>query len=67
MVCERVLAVAGVEVEAGEDDADGGVEACTGGDGWVVGWGEGFKEAAVGAADVGDGFGVELGFDAGFA
>lgn len=67
MVCEGVLAVAGVEVESREDDADGGVEGCAGGDGGVVGWGERFKETAVGAADVGDGFGIELGFDSGFA
>lgn len=66
MVCECVLAVAGMEVESREDDPDGGIESCAGGNGWVVGWGEGFKETAVGTADVGNGFGIELGFDTGF-
>lgn len=67
MVCERVLAVTGVEVEPREDDADGRVKGRAGGDGRVVGRGEGFEETAVRPADVGDGFRVEFGFDTGFA
>ena len=65
MVCECVLTVAGVEVESGEDDTDGRVQSCAGGDRWVVGWNEGLKEAAVGAANVGNGFRVKFGFDSG--
>lgn len=67
MVGEGEFEVGEVEVEAAEDDADGGVEGGAVGDGDVVGWGDGAVEGRVGAADVGDGFGVEFGFDAGFA
>lgn len=54
-------------VETGEDDADGGVKGGAGGDGRVVLSGDGAFEGGVGAADVGDVFRVEFGFDAGFA
>lgn len=63
--CE--LEVVDVEVQPGEHDSDGGVERVTGGDGDVVCGGDGAVEMRVGAADVRDGLGVELGFDAGFA
>ncbi len=56
-----------MEVEACEDGADGGVEGGAGGDGGVVRGRDGAVEGRVGAADVGDVFRVELGFDAGFA
>jgi hypothetical protein len=67
VVRERQLAVTRVEVESGEDDPDRRIEGLPRGDGRVVGWGKGLKKGAVGATDVGDGFGVEFGLDAGFA
>jgi len=56
-----------VEVQADEDDADGGVEGGARGDGRVILGGYFAAEGGVGAADVGVGFGGEFGFDAGFA
>lgn len=56
-----------MEVEAREDGADGGVEGRARGDGGVVRRRDGAVEGWVGAADVGDSFCVEFGFDAGFA
>ncbi len=68
-VRERVgeFQITEMEVQTGEDDADGGVEGGAGGDGGVVFWFDGTVVEGVGAADVGDGFGAQFGFDAGFA
>ena len=67
MVREREFQVVDVEVQAYEDDADGGVQAGAGGDGGVVFWGDVAAEGGICATDIGVGFGSEFGFDAGFA
>ncbi len=67
MVCERLLQVAGVEVEAAQDDADGWVEGRAGRDGVVVGGGDGPAEGGVAAAEVGEVFRGEFRFNARFA
>ena len=67
MVRQAELQIIDMEVQTGEDDANGGVEGGARGNGGVVGGGHVAAEGRVGAADVGDGFGGELGFDAGFA
>lgn len=56
-----------MEVQTRQDDADGRVEGFAGGDGGVVLWFHEPVVGGIGAAEVRDGFGVEFGFDAGFA
>ena len=67
VVCVCEFQVVEVVVEADEDDADGGVERGAGCEGVVVGGLDLAPQGRVRAADVGDGFRVELGLDAGFA
>lgn len=64
---ERELEVVDVEIQPCEHDSDGGIERIAGCDGDIVRGGDGAVESRVRAADVRDGFGVELGFDAGLA
>ena len=54
MVRQAELQIIDMEVQTGEDDANGRVESRTGGDGGVVGGGHVAAEGRVGAADVGD-------------
>lgn len=56
-----------MEVQSGQDDADGRVESVARRDGGVVCRGYGTIVGRVGAADVRDGFGIEFGFDPAFA
>ena len=67
MVRETQLQVVEMEIQAAQHDPDAGVEGFARGDGGVVGRGDVAQEGRVGAADVGDVFRVELGFDASFA
>lgn len=66
-MCESEFEVVDVEVEADEDDGDVGIEGAAVGHGGEVFGGNVAAEGGVGAADVGDGFGGELVFYAGFA
>lgn len=54
-------------VQAYQDDADGGIEGFAGSDRCVILGDDGAVVGRIGAADVGDGFGGEFGFDAGLA
>ena len=55
-----------VKIQTGEHDTDRGIEGLAGGDGGVVAGLDDTVVGGIGAADVGDGFRVEFGFDAGF-
>ena len=69
VVCEAEFEVVDVEIEAAEHDAYGWIDEAgiRGGDELVVGLFEVTAVGRVGAAEVGDAFGSEFGFNAGFA
>ena len=67
MKCERELEVVKMKIETREDDANGGVEGRSRGDGGIIFGGNDAIEGGIGAANVRDRFGVEFLLDAGFA
>ena len=67
MIRQRKLQVVEVEIQAAEDDANGGVKGAAVGDGLVVFGVDVSTEGWVGAADVRDGLGLKFLLDARFA